>query len=86
MELVMKFYTQETLGQIHKIIGSADFLGNPVGLFNNITSGASDFFYEPFEGFEITRPEMFGIGLVKVGGVYMLPIGNICVDVRKPIS
>ncbi|TPX42076.1 hypothetical protein SeMB42_g05292 [Synchytrium endobioticum] len=65
MELVMKFYAQEGIGQIHKILGSADFLGNPVGLFNNITSGASDFFYEPFEGFEITRPEMFGIGLVK---------------------
>ncbi|TPX30777.1 hypothetical protein SmJEL517_g05746 [Synchytrium microbalum] len=65
IDLVIRFYSQEILGQIHKMIGSADFLGNPVGLFDNITSGVRDFFYEPFEGFEITRPEAFGIGLVK---------------------
>ncbi|KAJ3106617.1 hypothetical protein HDU97_005982 [Phlyctochytrium planicorne] len=56
-----------TVGNIHlhKVIGSADFLGNPVGLFNNVSSGVRDFFYKPIEGFEISRPQDFGIGLAK---------------------
>ncbi|KAJ3171453.1 hypothetical protein HDU88_007532 [Geranomyces variabilis] len=65
MDLIFKFYTQELVGQIHKVIGSADFLGNPVGLFNNVSSGVSDFFYEPLQGFDITRPQDFGIGVAK---------------------
>ncbi|KAJ3192438.1 hypothetical protein HK101_006567 [Irineochytrium annulatum] len=65
VDLMMKFYSQEVVGQLHKFIGSADFLGNPVGLFNNVGSGVRDFFYEPYLGFEITRPQDFGIGLAK---------------------
>ncbi|ORY51917.1 hypothetical protein BCR33DRAFT_712120 [Rhizoclosmatium globosum] len=65
VDLMMKFYSQEIVGQLHKIIGSADFLGNPVGLFSNVGSGVKDFFYEPIQGFEITRPQDFGIGLAK---------------------
>lgn len=42
-------------------------LGNPVGLFNSVSSGVSDLFYEPLQGFEITRPQDFGIGLAKGG-------------------
>ena len=40
-------------------------LGNPVKLFNTVSSGVSDLFYEPLQGFEITRPQDFGIGVVK---------------------
>ncbi|KAJ3332602.1 hypothetical protein HDU76_013706 [Blyttiomyces sp. JEL0837] len=65
VDLMMKFYSQEIVGQLHKVIGSADVLGNPVGLFNNVGSGVRDFFYEPIQGFEITRPQDFGIGLAK---------------------
>ncbi|KAI8823370.1 uncharacterized protein EV422DRAFT_352091 [Fimicolochytrium jonesii] len=64
-DLIFKFYTQELVGQVHKVIGSADFLGNPVGLFNNVSSGVSDLFYEPLQGFDITRPQDFGIGVAK---------------------
>ncbi|KAJ3072035.1 hypothetical protein HDU98_004400 [Podochytrium sp. JEL0797] len=65
VDLMMKFYSQEIVGQLHHVIGSADFLGNPVGLFNNVGSGVKDFFYEPIQGFEITRPQDFGVGLAK---------------------
>jgi len=59
-------YTQEVLYQIHKILGSADFLGNPVGLFNNISSGVVDIFYEPYQGFIMTdRPQELGFGIAK---------------------
>ncbi|KAG0637605.1 hypothetical protein HOY80DRAFT_1138202 [Tuber brumale] len=59
-------YSNEFLYQIHKILGSADFLGNPVGLFNNISSGVWDIFYEPYNGFIMTdRPTELGLGLAK---------------------
>lgn len=50
---------------MHKIIGSADFLGNPIGLFNAISSGVKDVFYEPYQGFVSDSPQEFGLGLAK---------------------
>ena len=63
---IQSHYSQEFLYQIHKILGSADFLGNPVGLFNNISSGVADIFYEPYQGLVMTdRPQELGIGIAK---------------------
>ncbi|EFW98970.1 vacuolar protein sorting-associated protein vps13 [Grosmannia clavigera kw1407] len=63
---ISSHYSQETLYQIHKILGSADFLGNPVGLFNNISSGITDIFYEPYQGLIMSdRPEELGLGLAR---------------------
>ena len=59
-------YTQEFLRQIHIILGSADFLGNPVGLFNNVSSGVAAIFYEPYQGLVMTdRPQELGLGIAK---------------------
>ena len=63
--LIIRFYSQEAVGQLHKVVGSADVLGNPVKLFSTVSSGVSDLFYEPLQGFEITRPQDFGIGVMK---------------------
>ena len=66
MANVQNHYTQECLRQIHIILGSADFLGNPVGLFNNVSSGVADIFYEPYQGLVMTdRPQELGIGIAK---------------------
>ncbi|KAK5086299.1 Vacuolar protein sorting-associated protein 13 [Lithohypha guttulata] len=66
MANVQSFYTQEVLRQIHIILGSADFLGNPVGLFQNISSGFADIFYEPYQGLIMTdRPQELGLGIAK---------------------
>ena len=63
---VSRHYSQEALYQVHKILGSADFLGNPVGLFNNLSSGVADIFYEPYQGLIMSdRPEQLGIGIAK---------------------
>ena len=63
---IRSHYTQEALRQVHVIIGSADFLGNPVGLFNNVSSGVADIFYEPYQGLVMTdRPQELGIGIAK---------------------
>ena len=63
---IREHYTQEVLRQIHIVLGSADFLGNPVGLFNNLSSGVADIFYEPYQGLVMTdRPQDLGIGIAK---------------------
>jgi vacuolar protein sorting-associated protein 13A/C len=62
---IKSHYVQESLGQLHIVIGSADFLGNPVGLFNNISSGVADIFYEPYQGLVTDRPQDLGIGIAK---------------------
>lgn len=64
-------YIQESMRQIHVVLGSADFLGNPVGLFNNITSGFQDFFYEPYQGLVTERPQDLGIGIAKGAGSFV---------------
>ena len=66
MANVQAHYTQESIRQMHIILGSADFLGNPVGLFNNVSSGVADIFYEPYQGLVMTdRPQELGIGIAK---------------------
>ncbi|KKA27236.1 hypothetical protein TD95_004731 [Thielaviopsis punctulata] len=66
LQNVTSHYAQEALYQVHKILGSADFLGNPVGLFNNISSGITDIFYEPYQGLILSdNPEEFTLGLAK---------------------
>ncbi|KAF2460623.1 hypothetical protein BDY21DRAFT_279898 [Lineolata rhizophorae] len=63
---IQSHYVQESLRQVHIVLGSADFLGNPVGLFNNVSSGVADIFYEPYQGLVMTdRPQELGIGIAK---------------------
>lgn len=65
-------YRQDFFHQIHMILGSADFLGNPVGLFNNMSSGFMDLFYEPYQGYIMHEsPTEFGVGLAKGGISFM---------------
>ncbi|ONH69567.1 Vacuolar protein sorting-associated protein 13 [Cyberlindnera fabianii] len=65
---IQTHYGQAFFSQIHRVLGSADVIGNPVGLFNNISSGVMDIFYEPYQGFVMTdRPQELGIGLAKGG-------------------
>lgn len=56
-------YVKQFMGQLYKIIGSFNFLGNPVGLAENLTSGVKAFFYEPMQGL-VKSPKEFvgGIG------------------------
>ncbi len=39
-------YAQEFVSQIAKILGSTDFLGNPLGFFTDVTEGLSEFVTE----------------------------------------
>ena len=64
-QLISK-YRGEALRQVHKVVGSADFIGNPVGLFNNITADVQDVFYEPYQGIVVGEGiQELGVGLAK---------------------
>ena len=61
---VRKHYKMQLVHQLYKLIGSFEFLGNPVGLVNNLGTGFHDFFYEPAQG--ITKsPAEFAKGMSK---------------------
>ncbi|EKM61051.1 uncharacterized protein PHACADRAFT_156217 [Phanerochaete carnosa HHB-10118-sp] len=62
---IMYHYRQEVLRQLYRILGSADFIGNPVGLFTNVSSGVADIFYEPFNGAVMHGNQELGIGIAK---------------------
>ncbi|PFH54473.1 hypothetical protein AMATHDRAFT_72271 [Amanita thiersii Skay4041] len=62
---VLYHYRQDILRQLYRILGSADFIGNPVGLFNNVSSGVADIFYEPFHGVVMRGNKELGIGIAK---------------------
>jgi vacuolar protein sorting-associated protein 13A/C len=68
-------YRQEVLRQLYRILGSADFIGNPVGLFTNVSSGVADIFYEPFQGVVMHGNRELGIGIAKVCD---LPCSKTC--------
>ncbi|CAO3587114.1 unnamed protein product [Absidia cylindrospora] len=59
-------YSDQFVYQIHRMLGSADFLGNPVGLFNNLSSGVAELFYEPWQGLIMSdRPQDLGMGIAR---------------------
>ncbi|KAG8880371.1 hypothetical protein FRB97_000908 [Tulasnella sp. 331] len=62
---IMYHYKQEVLRQLYRILGSVDFIGNPVGLFNNVSSGVADIFYEPYKGVVMHGSKELGIGIAK---------------------
>ena len=57
-------YKSEAVGEAYKVVGSFEFLGNPVAMVNNLGTGVIDFFYLPSKG-AVESPEKFGIGLAK---------------------
>ncbi|CAO3643748.1 unnamed protein product [Cunninghamella blakesleeana] len=69
---IILHYRDQILLQIHKVVGSADLIGNPVGLFNNLSSGFGELFYEPYQGFITSdRPQDLGLGIARGIGGFM---------------
>lgn len=63
---IIYHYRQDVIRQLYRILGSADFIGNPVGLFTNVSSGVADIFYEPYNGVVMHGNRELGIGFAKV--------------------
>ncbi|KAL7570167.1 hypothetical protein ACA910_020005 [Epithemia clementina (nom. ined.)] len=62
IQSIRKFYVNETLKQIYKIIGSLDFVGNPTMLFTSFLSGLRDLILVPSQAF-IKSPNPSSVGL-----------------------
>ena len=60
-------YKTQITKQLFSLIGFADFLGNPIGLINNLGTGVFDVFYEPFQG-AVDGPLSAGKGVLKGTG------------------
>lgn len=48
--LVQLHYLKQATSQLYRILGSSDFLGNPLSLFSTIATGAGDLIYKPAVG------------------------------------
>jgi vacuolar protein sorting-associated protein 13A/C len=48
---IYDYYSENFLNTALRLIGSIDFLGNPIKFFGAITTGIKDFFYKPIEGY-----------------------------------
>ncbi|KZT54406.1 DUF1162-domain-containing protein [Calocera cornea HHB12733] len=62
---IVYHYQQEFFTQLYRILGSADLIGNPLGLFQNVSSGVADIFYEPYQGVIMHGNKELGIGLAR---------------------
>ncbi|KAL9941010.1 hypothetical protein V8E36_000498 [Tilletia maclaganii] len=62
---IVYHYSQGFLLQLYRVLGSADFLGNPVGLFANVSSGVADIFYEPYQGLVMHGNKELGLGIAR---------------------
>lgn len=58
----------QILSEFYTLIGSADFLGNPVGLVRGVGEGVFSFFYEPAKGI-VSSPKVRTSGLIRVDSV-----------------
>ncbi|CAD8141116.1 unnamed protein product [Paramecium pentaurelia] len=67
LEKMRQFYQSEGMKQVGKIIGSLSIIGNPIGLFNNVSTGFKDFIDKPAAG--LTQgPLEAGLGLAQGAG------------------
>lgn len=85
LERITKHYTRAGLKQAYKIVGSADFLGNPVSLVSNLGTGVKDFFYEPAMGI-VESPAAFGRGLAKGTASLMLKTTYAIFDTASKLT
>ncbi|GAA6031882.1 hypothetical protein JCM8097_003317 [Rhodosporidiobolus ruineniae] len=67
-ERLQLHYSNEFFGQLYRVLGSADFLGNPVGLFTNVSSGVADFFVQPYDSVMMNGNKDLGIGIARGAG------------------
>ena len=64
------YYTNETLKQIYKIIGSLDFVGNPTILLSSFMSGVKDLVAAPTAAFMKSPANVKNVGIgvgIRVG-------------------
>ncbi|MBW0499421.1 hypothetical protein O181_039136 [Austropuccinia psidii MF-1] len=64
MTRLVQHYQNKGLSQLYCVFASADFLGNPAGLLNSVSSGVQDLLYEPLNGAVLHGTSELGFGIV----------------------
>ncbi|KAM4808096.1 intermembrane lipid transfer protein VPS13A [Rhinophrynus dorsalis] len=59
---VIRHYSKQAIKQMYVLVLGLDVLGNPFGLFRDLSEGVEAFFYEPYQG-AIQGPEEFVEGM-----------------------
>lgn len=72
IETLQSHYLNSALGQLYKIVGSLELVGNPIGLLTSLGTGVRDFFYEPAHALITTPTEIGQIGRGVVRGTRSL--------------
>jgi hypothetical protein len=72
LQSVQKYYVNETLRQVYRIIGSFDFVGNPTMLFTSFVSGVRDLVVTPSKAFMQSPTDASGVGLGVAQGTISL--------------
>lgn len=72
MQNIQKFYVNETLKQIYKIVGSLDFVGNPTMLISSFVSGVKDLVVAPSVAFWKSPTDPSKVGLSVAQGTISL--------------
>ncbi|EDR24420.1 vacuolar protein sorting-associated protein, putative [Entamoeba dispar SAW760] len=63
VSMIINHVSFQVIKNLYLLLGSVDFLGNPVGLVSNVGSGVKAFFYEPIQGLTVSPTEFaYGIG------------------------
>eukprot|EP00953_Heterococcus_sp_UTEX-ZZ885_P038161 19594-Heterococcus_DN1.PRE.4 len=84
--LLIGHYTRQALGQAYKIVGSAELLGNPIGLLQSLGAGIKDFFYEPALGLSHGSPKEFILGIIRGTSSLSRSVICSCVDTSGAIA
>ena len=72
---LQEHYFNAALGQLYKILGSLELVGNPYALVSSLGNGVFDFFYEPTRALVTNPTELSKIGRGVVKGTLSL-VGN----------
>ena len=64
VETFKNYYKHQLKSNTLSIFGGSNLLGNPVGFFDTIGEGFSDFYYEPANGYQKSWTQG-GVGAVK---------------------
>lgn len=71
-KILQDHYLHSALGQLYKIVGSLELVGNPIGLLSSLGTGVKDFFYEPAHALFTSPTEVRKLGRTVIKGTMSL--------------
>ena len=83
LETLGASYTRQAVRQWYRLLGSADILGNPLGLIDSLGGGVIEFFRAPAQG--LLSDGLMGLGLGVQQGTQALVLGAVQLRVGRVV-